>query len=453
MRQSQRFTNGPILSPLLRFTIPVLLALCLQAMYGAVDLLVVGQFGTAAGVSAVSTGSQIMQTVTFLVNSLAMGSTILLSQKIGQGEQRAAGRVAGATICLFAAVAAGLLILMELFADPIAVVMRAPQEAFAGTVEYLRICSAGLPFIVAYNVLGGLFRGIGDSKTPLFTVGVACVVNIAGDLLFVAGFGMGVAGAALATVLAQAVSVVLCVAVTRRHGLPFHFDKADIRFDRAVILRVLRLGAPIALQELLVSISFLVILTIVNGLGVVPSAGVGVAEKLCAFIMLVPNAFMQSLSAFVGQNIGAGKRERARRAMYYGMASALVFGIAMASLAFFRGDLLASVFTSDTAVASAAWDYLRAYAVDTLIVSFLFCFCGYFNGSGSTTFVMVQGIVGAFLVRIPISYWMSGIQPVSLFRIGLATPASTAVQILLCGLWFWRLRRRERREKIGPNNG
>ena len=161
MRQSQRFTNGPILSPLLRFTIPVLLALCLQAMYGAVDLLVVGQFGTAAGVSAVSTGSQIMQTVTFLVNSLAMGSTILLSQKIGQGEQRAAGRVAGATICLFAAVAAGLLILMELFADPIAVVMRAPQEAFAGTVEYLRICSAGLPFIVAYNVLGGLFRGAG----------------------------------------------------------------------------------------------------------------------------------------------------------------------------------------------------------------------------------------------------------------------------------------------------
>ena len=437
MQQSHRFVSGPILSPLLRFTIPVLLALCLQAMYGAVDLLVVGRFGTAADVSAVSTGSQIMQTVTFLVNSLAMGATILLSQKIGQGREREAGEVAGSTICLFAVLALVLTVLMELFADPLATLMHAPQQAFAGTVGYLRICSAGLPFIVAYNVLGGLFRGIGDSKTPLFTVAVACVINIVGDLLFVAGFGMGVAGAALATVLAQAVSVVLCLAVTKKRGLPFRFEMNFIRFNRKIILKILRLGTPIALQELLVSVSFLVILTIVNGLGVVASAGVGVAEKLCAFIMMVPNAFMQSLSAFVGQNIGAGRRDRARRAMYYGMVSALFFGVLMAAAAFFKGDLLASIFTSDAEVAAAAWDYLRAYAVDTLIVSFLFCFCGYFNGSGSTTFVMVQGIIGAFLVRIPVSYLMSGIQPVSLFRIGLATPASTATQILLCILWYW----------------
>ena len=437
MQQSHRFVSGPILSPLLRFTIPVLLALCLQAMYGAVDLLVVGRFGTAADVSAVSTGSQIMQTVTFLVNSLAMGATILLSQKIGQGREREAGEVAGSTICLFAVLALVLTVLMELFADPLAKLMHAPQQAFAGTVGYLRICSAGLPFIVAYNVLGGLFRGIGDSKTPLFTVAVACVINIVGDLLFVAGFGMGVAGAALATVLAQAVSVVLCLAVTKKRGLPFRFEMNFIRFNRKIILKILRLGTPIALQELLVSVSFLVILTIVNGLGVVASAGVGVAEKLCAFIMMVPNAFMQSLSAFVGQNIGAGRRDRARRAMYYGMVSALFFGVLMAAAAFFKGDLLASIFTSDAEVAAAAWDYLRAYAVDTLIVSFLFCFCGYFNGSGSTTFVMVQGIIGAFLVRIPVSYLMSGIQPVSLFRIGLATPASTATQILLCILWYW----------------
>lgn len=447
MQQSHRFISGPILSPLLRFTIPVLLALCLQAMYGAVDLLVVGRFGVAADVSAVSTGSQIMQTVTFLVNSLAMGATILLSQKIGQNREKEAGQVAGATICLFAVIALLLTVVMELFADPLAALMRAPQEAFAGTVEYLRICSAGLPFIVAYNVLGGLFRGIGDSKTPLFTVAVACVINIAGDLLFVAGFGMGVSGAALATVLAQAVSVLLCLIVTRRRGLPFPFGRDCLRFRRTIILQILRLGTPIALQELLVSVSFLVILTIVNGLGVVPSAGVGVAEKLCAFIMLVPNAFMQSLSAFVGQNIGAGKRDRARRAMGYGMVSALVFGVLMAAAAFLKGNLLSSIFSSDPAVIAAAWDYLRAYAVDTLLVSFLFCFCGYFNGSGSTTFVMVQGIIGAFLVRIPISYLMSGLKPVSLFRIGLATPVSTAVQILLCIVWYWYQNLRERKKE------
>ena len=447
MKQLQRFTSGPILSPLLRFTIPVLLALCLQAMYGAVDLLVVGRFGTAADVSAVSTGSQIMQTVTFLVNSLAMGATILLSQKIGQGQSRQAAEVAGSAICLFAVAAVVLTVLMELFSDPLAALMRAPEEAFAGTVSYLRICSAGLPFIVAYNVLGGLFRGMGDSKTPLFTVAVACVINIAGDLIFVAGFGMGVAGAALATVLAQAVSVVLCLFVTKKRGLPFEFDADCVRFRRPVILRILRLGTPIALQELLVSISFLVILTIVNGLGVIASAGVGVAEKLCAFIMMVPSAFMQSLSAFVGQNVGAGRWDRARRAMRHGMASALVFGVAMAAAAFFKGDLLASIFTSDPEVAAAAWDYLRAYALDTLLVSFLFCFCGYFNGSGSTTFVMAQGIFGSFAVRIPVSYLMSRIEPVSLFRIGLATPVSTIVQILLCIGWYWYLLLRAKREK------
>ena len=442
MSQTQNFTQGKILAPLLKFTLPVLLALCLQAMYGAVDLLVVGRFGAAADVSAVSTGSQIMQTITFLVNSLAMGATILLAQKIGQGRKAEAGGVIGSAICLFAALAAAMLVVMELAAGALAVLMQAPAEAYAGTVTYVRVCSGGLPFIVAYNVLGGVFRGMGDSKTPLFTVSVACAVNIAGDLIFVAGFGMGVAGAALATVLAQAVSVALCLLVTKRRGLPFPFSRRDIRFDRANISRMLRLGAPIALQELLVSISFLVILAIVNSLGVIASAGVGVAEKLCAFIMMVPSAYMQSLSAFVGQNIGAGQPGRAKRAMLYGMAAAFAFSVVMAALAFFKGDALAGIFARDPQVVAAAWDYLRAYAIDTLMVSFLFCFCGYFNGSGETAFVMVQGIVGAFLVRIPVSYFMGTLRPVSLFRVGLATPASTLVQILLCvGYFIWVERR------------
>lgn len=431
MKQNGSFIEGPILSPLLRFTFPVLLALLLQAMYGAVDLMVVGQFGQPADVSAVSTGSQVMHTVTALVTGLSMGATVLLGQKLGEGKPEEGGKVLGSAISLFAAVALVLTAVMLWAASPLARLMQAPAEAFAQTVVYVRICSGGAAFIVAYNVLGAMFRGLGDSKIPLLTVTIACVVNIAGDLLLVGPCGLGVAGAALATVLAQAASVALSLRFIRRRGLPFSFSLRDIRFERQYTGRILRLGIPVALQDVLVSVSFLAIAAIVNGLGVIASAGVGVAEKLCGFIMLVPSSFGQSLSAFVAQNIGAGRRDRAKRAMLYGMGSSLCCGVLLAWLSFFHGGLLAGLFARDAAVIGAAADYLRAYAIDTLLTSILFCFIGYFNGRGSTAFVMAQGIIGAFLVRIPVSLLMSRMEPVSLFRVGLATPCSTVVQILL----------------------
>lgn len=438
------FTQGKILSPLLRFSLPILVALLLQAMYGAADLLIVGQFNSSADVSAVATGSQVMHTLTTVITGLSMGTTILLAQKIGQKRQDEAGKVIGSGIFLFGIIALVLTVVVELTAGPLASLMQAPTEAFDKTVEYVRICSAGTIFIVAYNVLGSIFRGLGDSKTPLLAVLIACVLNIAGDLLFVGVFGMATGGAALATVLAQSVSVILCIWIIRRRGLPFSFALSDIRFHRHLVGRTARLGAPIALQDFLVSISFLVILAIVNSLGVIVSAGVGVAEKLCAFIMLVPSAFSQALSAFVGQNVGAGQHARARRSLLCGMASSFVISLFLAYLSFFHGDILARIFSNDTPVILAAAEYLKAYAIDTLLVSFLFCFIGYFNGYGSTRFVMLQGIIGAFLVRIPVSFFMSQLKPVSLFLVGLATPCSTMVQIILCSVWFLFLLRREK---------
>jgi len=310
-------------------------------------------------------------------------------------------------------------------------------------VAYVVICSAGTVFIVAYNLVGSIFRGIGDSKVPLMTVAIACVLNIAGDLLLVAVFHMGAAGAAWATVFAQAVSVLLSLLIIRRRQLPFTFTVKSIRPVKAYIGETLKLGTPIALQDLLVSVSFLVIIAIVNTLGLTASAGVGVAEKMCGFLMLVPSAYMQSMSAFVAQNMGARKPERARKALWCGIASSLAMGVVMCVVTFFRGDLLAGIFAKDAAVIAAAAEYLKAYGIDCLLVSFLFCFIGYFNGCGSTKFVMLQGIVGAFGVRIPVSWLMSKQVPVSLFRIGLATPASTVVQIVLCMIWFILLRRRQ----------
>lgn len=452
MKGQQTFTQGRILPSLIRFALPVLLALFLQTMYGAVDLLIVGRFGGELSdvyVSAVSTGSQLMQTVTLAITGLSMGLTVFVGTKIGAGKPEEAGKIIGAGIWLFGVMALALTGVMVFAAPGMAGAMHAPEAAFDQTVSYLKLCSAGAVFIVAYNLVGSIFRGIGDSKIPLLTVTIACVLNIGGDLLLVAGFHMGAAGAAIATVFAQAVSVLLSLLIIRRRQLPFPFSLSYILPKGAYIREILRLGIPIALQDLLVNISFLVIISIVNSIGLTESAGVGVAEKMCGFLMLVPSAYMQSMSAFVAQNMGAEQPRRARKALLYGIVSSLALSVLMAYFSFFHGDLLAGIFAEKTGVILAAADYLRAYALDCLLTSFLFCFIGYFNGCGCTAFVMLQGIAGAFGVRVPVSWIMSRRPGVSLFHIGLATPASTVVQIILCFLYFMVLLRREKRAAAG----
>lgn len=445
------FTEGKIYSPLIRFMLPVLFALFLQTLYGAVDLWVVGKFAEPADVSAVATGSQFMLTVTFAVTSLAMGITVLVGRKIGAGQSDQVGAVIGSGVWLFGALAAVLSLLLMLLSGTIPRVMQVPEQAFFKTRDYLFICGAGTVLIVAYNLIGSVFRGIGDSRMPFVTVAIACVLNIFCDLLLVAVFRLGTKGAALATVFSQAISVVLSYGIIRRRKLPFPVCKDDFsRPNLAHIGRILRIGIPIALQDILVSISFLIILAIVNSLGVTASAGVGVAEKLCGFVMLVPSAFMQSMSAFVAQNIGAQKPHRARKALLYGIGTSLAIGLFMAYLNYFHGEWLAGLFANDPGIVSACAEYLKAYAIDCLLTSFLFCFIGYFNGTGSTLFVMLQGIIGAFGVRVPISWLMSRRVPTSLFPIGLATPASSAFQILLCLIWFALLLKKERNAAQNP---
>lgn len=444
MTNDKNFTEGKIIGPLMKFALPVMFALFLQAMYGAVDLMVVGKFSAAEEVSAVSTGSQIMLSIGNLVASLAMGTTIYFAQQIGMGKLKLGGQIIGASIALFLAIGLSLSIIIPVLSPQIASIMQAPEAAFDQTAAYIRICGMGMIAIVAYNLIGAIFRSMGDSKTPLVTVGIACVVNIAGDLFLIAVMGLGARGAAIATVLAQVVSVLVSLFLITKQKFAFEFDLKMIRFDGKIIGKVLKLGSPIALQDFLVGLSFLVVQAIVNTLGVTASAGVGVAEKVCGFIMLVPSAFMQSISAFVAQNAGAGKMDRALKALRSTIAVSFAFGFAMFVLAFFRGDLLTGIFAKDSDVVLAGAEYLKSYAIDCLFTCFLFCFIGFYNGIGVTTFVMAQGIVGAFLVRIPVVILMSKWEPVTLFHIGLATPCSTVVQILMCFGCLFYLKRKKR---------
>lgn len=432
------FTSGAILPKLLKFMLPVMFAMFLQAMYGAVDLLVVGRFGTTADVSAVSTGSQIIMTLTNLIVSFSMGITVAVGQRIGQKRPADAAQTIGTGLIIFAITGLVFTAVSVIGAAGLAHIMQAPPEAFDITASYIRICGAGFVIITAYNLLGSVFRGLGDSKTPLIAVGIACLFNIIGDLVFVAGFHLGASGAALATVLAQLLSVIISFLMIRHAKLPFEFRRENIRLKKSFAAVIIRIGTPIALQDFLVGVSFLVMMAIVNKLGVTASAGVGVAQKVCVFIMLVPLAFMQSMTAFVAQNYGAGLMDRAKKALKTGIAVSFAFGIVMFFIAFFRGDLLAGIFSQDADTIQASWDYLKAYAIDCLSTCFLFCFIGYYNGIEKTKFVMLQGICGAFLVRIPFAFLMQKIGNGSLFLIGLAIPCSTVLQIIMCfAAYFW----------------
>ena len=441
MSNTADFTQGSILKKLCRFMLPVLGALILQAAYGAVDLLVVGRFGSTSGLSAVSTGSQVLNLVTFVVTQLAMGVTVLIARYIGEKREKEIGAVLGGAAVVFTILAGCLFVLLVLFARPISVLMQAPQEALALTTSYVRICGCGILFIVAYNVLSAVFRGLGDSRSPLLFVLVACLVNVAGDLVLVAGMRLDAAGAALATVLAQAVSVGCALAILRRKKLPFTFRKSDVRLNEQC-RRFLAIGLPLALQEFLTQLSFLALCAFVNRLGLAASSGYGVASKIVSFVMLVPSALMQSMASFVAQNIGAGNVKRAKKSMLTGIAVGVAFGIVMFALVLRKGDVLAGLFSTDAEVVRRGFEYLRGFAPETIVTAVLFSMIGYFNGSNQTLWVMIQGLIQTLLVRLPLAYYMS-IQPnASLTKIGISAPVATVVGIVLNIGFFLYLNRR-----------
>ena len=442
MSNTADFTQGSILKKLCRFMLPVLGALILQAAYGAVDLLVVGRFGSTSGLSAVSTGSQVLNLVTFVVTQLAMGVTVLIARYIGEKREKEIGAVLGGAAVVFTILAGCLFVLLVLFARPISVLMQAPQEALALTTSYVRICGCGILFIVAYNVLSAVFRGLGDSRSPLLFVLVACLVNVAGDLVLVAGLHLDAAGAALATVLAQAVSVGCALAILRRKKLPFTFRKSDMRLNEQC-RRFLAIGLPLALQEFLTQLSFLALCAFVNRLGLAASSGYGVASKIVSFVMLVPSALMQSMASFVAQNIGAGNVKRAKKSMFTGIAVGVAFGIVMFALVLLKGDILAGLFSTDAEVVRRGFEYLRGFAPETIVTAVLFSMVGYFNGSNQTLWVMIQGLIQTLLVRLPLAYYMS-IQPnASLTKIGISAPVATVVGIVLNIGFFLYLNRRD----------
>lgn len=438
MNEKQDFTQGSIFTKMVKFMFPILGALILQAMYSAVDLLIVGKFGTTAGISGVSTGSSIMNLVTFTLCALTTGVTVQIGRYIGEKKEDRLGKLIGGSICFFTVLGIVITFVLILFARPIAVLMQAPEEAVELTALYIRICGVGFIFIVFYNFISSIFRGLGDSKSPLIFVAIACVANIIGDLVLVAGFHMNVAGAAIATIFAQAVSVILSLLIIKKKKLPFVMTRKDIAFSGEVS-GFIRVGAPLALQELLTNLTFLALCAFINRLGLESSSGYGVAQRIQSFVMLIPSSIMQSMASFVSQNVGAGKEDRAKAAMKCGMAMGTLIGLVIAFMAFRHGDLLAAMFSNDELVIAKAFEYLKGFAPEAFLTSISFSFMGYFNGHSRSMFVMAQGLAQSFLVRLPMSYIMSIRPDASLTGIGLAAPTATVFGIILCTIYYIRL--------------
>lgn len=434
------FTQGSILKKLIKFMVPILGALILQAAYGAADILIVGKFGTTSGISAVSTGSSIVNMIIFTVAGLSMGVTVLIGRYIGEKEPQKIGRLIGGAICFFTLFSLIMSVALLTLARPAAMLMQAPAEALDLTVQYVRICGGGIFFIIAYNVISSVFRGMGDSKLPLIFVAIACGVNVVCDLLFVAVFKWNVMGAALATVMAQAVSVILSLVIIRRRELPFEMHIKDIRFNRQ-IGKFIGVGLPIAFQELMTQLSFLALCAFINRLGLEASSGYGVANKITAFVMLVPGSLMQSMAAFVAQNVGAGLERRAKKTMLCGMGLGAAVGVPIMIIVFFFGNILSMAFADDAAVIAQSAAYLKGFAPEAIVTCILFSFMGYYNGHNRTVFVMSQGLAQTLLVRLPLSFYMSILPDTTLTLIGLAAPAATVFGITINLIYYAHFRK------------
>lgn len=442
--ENKSFLEGKILPSLIKFALPLVLSLILQALYGAVDLMVVGKFGSTASVSAVATSSQVMHAITGIIIGLTTGVTVLIGQAIGAKEPQKCTHIINGMVKLLAIIIAILTILLVVFAEQIAHFMNIPADAFDSSVIYLRICGIGTIFIALYNAISGIYRGVGNSASPLLFIFIACIINIIGDLVLVGIFKLDAAGAAIATVLAQAVSVIFSLFYMKKGKLPFAINLRMIKSTNSV-RQIVKVGLPIATQDFLTSVSFLIITSIVNELGVVASASLGITEKLFIFLALIPLAFMSALSAFVAQNIGAGKYDRAKKSLALASAISFGFGVLMFLLTFFAGDKLAMIFENNPLVIKATANYFKSCSFEQLFVAILFCFSGFFNGCGKTTFVMAQGLATSFLVRIPLSYFLSRLENTSMLLIGIAVPASAFVGLILSIIYFIYL---ERKKKI-----
>lgn len=445
----KELTSGNVLQTLFYFSLPYFLSYFLQTLYGMADLYIVGRFNAVESTTAVSVGSQIMHMITVMIVGLAMGTTVSIGHEAGAKNEKRMMEAIGNTVTLFLSLSIAAAVLLTICVRPIISVMSVPAEAVNSTVSYLTICFIGIPFITAYNIISAVFRGMGDSKSPMYFIAVACVSNIALDCLFIGALGMGAAGAALGTTLSQAVSVAAALYRIRTDSAMRHIrlTAEDLKPERAVMGKLLSIGVPVAMQDGFIQISFLLITIIANRRGLFDAAAVGVVEKIIGILFLVPSSMLSAVSALAAQNIGAGKKDRAKQTLRYAMLAAVIFGTVSALLMQFFAEPVVSIFRGEPEVVRLGGQYLRGYVWDCVFAGVHFCFSGYFCACGRSGLSFLHNAVAIVCARIPLAYLASRLFADTLFPMGLATVTGSAVSVVICVIaYIWLAGRDRKRE-------
>ncbi len=436
-------TTGNVFQTILYFALPYLLSYFLQTLYGMADLYIIGQFNGVAATTAVSIGSQVMHMLTVIIVGLAMGTTVTVGRAIGAKKTDEASLAIGNTVTLFMIVSVVFTLGLLLLLKPIVALISTPQEAVQGTIQYLFVCFIGIPFITAYNIISSIFRGLGDSKSPMYFVAVACVANIGLDYLFIGVMSMGPVGAALGTTLAQTISVAISLIAIHKKQIGVHLTKKDFKPQVSVMKMLLSIGVPVALQDGFIQVAFIVITIIANQRGLNPAAAVGIVEKFISAAFIVPSSMLATVSALAAQNIGADKHDRAAKTLYTAMLITSVYGILIGLVTEVAAEYILGFFTKDAVVIVLGSQYLRANIWDAFLAGFHFCFTGYFCAYGLSYIGFIHNVLAIVLVRIPGAYFTSKWFPDTLFPMGMSAPVGSLLSALICIVFFIWLKKRK----------
>lgn len=434
----RNLTSGSVLKNIIYFSLPYMLSYFLQTLYGMADLFIIGQFDGVAGTTAVSNGSQVMYMLTVIIVGLAMGTTVNIGKAVGRRDREDISRIIGNTVTLFMTISVVLMVVLILLVRQIVSVIGTPSQAVEGSVNYLTVCFIGIPFITAYNIISSIFRGMGDSKSPMYFIATACFANIVLDYLFMGVLKLGPTGAALGTTLSQTLSVLITLIYIRKKNTGIELEKSDLKPDKETIGKILKTGIPVSLQDGFIQVAFIIITVIANHRGINDAAAVGIVEKVIGVLFIVPSSMLATVSALSAQNIGAKKYDRAEKTLRYAIILTVSYGIVVATITQFISKLIISLFSPDSTVILLGSEYLTGYSWDCIFAGIHFCFTGYFCAYGKSYIGFVHNIISILFIRIPGSYLASAMFSDTLLPMGFAASAGSVLSILICvGAFIW----------------